>query len=156
MAAGGLEALQGHYDGLILGGTFGALTAVTVSEAYEAGENERVSATVANTPVTLPSTVIDEDTGEARAPKDFACVVVDGGNSYVFEHASWVRLNDLGLNDEAPLSRRLKNWLTGELAIRLADEYGVPVPAACVADAASGRSTLTHKAPTAREPVEFF
>ncbi|MDZ4321935.1 MAG: hypothetical protein U1A07_24410, partial [Phenylobacterium sp.] len=62
--ADGLEALKGIYEDVVTSGSRGTLTNVIATEAYTAGENERV--TDAGFTITKPATIEDEATGEDR------------------------------------------------------------------------------------------
>lgn len=156
-AEDGLRELQAVYDGSVFRGLFGRLTDVLVSADYEAGEGERVAnSSDDDIDITLPETVLDADTGLARKPKDLSPVVIEGGESYLYEAGAWNQITNLALGDDAPLSGRLYQWLVGELVVRLADDMGLPVPQTVVADVTQGRSALSYKASTYRDPPTHF
>lgn len=167
-AADGLEVLQSVYDSMVAQGVFGRLTDVLVtSSPYDAGCGERIAYSGPGTlSITLPETedytladtIPEKGDQNERKPYDLAVVVVEGGSTYLYEAGDWHELNALALSDDAPLSGRFRNMLIGEIAIRLADEYGVPVPPSCALDAAMGRSALSHKFSAPRKAVEhtFF
>ena len=164
--ADGLEALQAFYDGLVAYGTLGRLTDILVTESpYEANRGERIAYSGTGTlSITLPETedyaladtIPEKGASDERKPYDLAVVVVEGGSTYLYEAGAWHELDALTLSDDAPMSGRFRNFLIAEIAIRLADEYGVPVPPSCVLDAAQGRSALSHKFSAPRKAVEHI
>lgn len=122
----GLMALQSLYDSFFASGAFGTLTDVYTEVDYEAGEGERVIATTGVT-VTLPDTIVDDNTGLDRTPRELSAVVVvqDGlTTNNVYEAAAWVSCTGLELGDDAPLSNRDAAGLAAVLAKDIAGTFG--------------------------------
>lgn len=164
MAQAGLEELQSTYDRLVSEGRLGRLTDVlATSSPYTAKAGQRIAYSGSgDLTVTLPATeeYLDNETAPEdgdqsyRKPLDLAPIVLEGGSTYIYDAGAWREINGLGLSDEAPLAGRYRSWLIGELAIRLADEYGVSVPPSCLLDASMGRASLAMKLSAAQRPAE--
>lgn len=162
----GLEALQAHYDGLVASGRLGRLTDILVTASpYDANCGERIAYSGSGTlAINLPETediglkdqIPEKGSDTLRKPYDLAVIVVEGGSTHLYEAGAWVELNGLELSDDAPLSGRFRQWLVGELAIRLADDYGMSAPASCVADAMMGRSAISHKFSAPKDDPVYF
>lgn len=146
-----LQALRGLYGGLITAGTLGRLNDVSpLGTAYTAREGDHVYRDDAATiTVTLPDRIpLDAEPGPygsqwqppanrtdlTRAPKDGAVVrltdtYVGVTATWIYDAAAggWATIEELGLADEAPLSRRDPNGLQAYLASRVADDFGMDV-----------------------------
>lgn len=88
----------------------------------------------------------------ARPPRDLSVVVISDtvtGNTidYIYDGAQkkWAALWNLVPDDEAPLSFRDPQGLASCLAINLADQFGVDVPAVTGMQAAHFRSALVTR-----------
>lgn len=104
----GLEAFQGLLDFWIGNGMFGRLTDVYKTDDYTATEGDRVIAPTAIT-VTFPTSIVDEGTGETRAPYDLSIVetVLNGTRVVkIYDRTAWVDLLGLTLASDAPLASR--------------------------------------------------
>jgi hypothetical protein len=159
-ARDGLEAFQSLLLEWVDNGKFGRLTNVIASADYEASEQERVVS--GGFTITLPDTVVDDDTGETRPPKDLSLVVVVTAgaapqvNLYDADRGEWVRLDTLEVADDAPLAGRGSDGLASCLAKRLAEEYGPPLGAQSEAAAAQFMSNLTHRRRDSTTAAEYF
>jgi hypothetical protein len=110
-AVAGLTALQSLYMQWIEAGTFGAVTDSLTTVAGEGAEGTRVAydgdygSTI---DVTLPVTVEDEFESGYRAPRDLALSLIATSETNIYDasEGEWIKLNDLVLTDEAPLSKR--------------------------------------------------
>jgi hypothetical protein len=147
-----MSVLQGFYVNLVTSGMFGPLTSVLVAEDYEAGENELISYDGATTvEITLPTTVEDAITGDDRAPKDRAVVVVAGdeGQTWLYDrpYGAWVRLDALTLEGDAPLSSRYEQALIAMFAVQVAPEFGAEPSAILVDTARRGRANIRRRDP---------
>lgn len=151
----GLSALVTLYADLIGNGTLGALTPVIADADYEAGENERV-VKGAHT-ITLPTTVTDDCSSEARPPRNRAVVVIatttPEHHIYVAEQAVWVQTDTLELDDFAPLS---SEGLCARLAASLSVEQGVPLPPLIAAAASQFTLNLSLAAGEARDEPAYY
>jgi hypothetical protein len=139
-----MSVLQGFYVNLV--------TSVLVAEDYEAGENELISYDGATTvEITLPTTVEDAITGDDRAPKDRAVVVVAGdeGQTWLYDrpYGAWVRLDALTLEGDAPLSSRYEQALIAMFAVQVAPEFGAEPSAILVDTARRGRANIRRRDP---------
>lgn len=154
-AASGLASLQSLYAEWVTQGTFGRIQNINISTAQTAtaGLNQHINVTTDEAvTVELPATVafdywwtwrpcrdygwgknvpVGSDTNN-RMPRDKSVVMVSdqfgpGRATYVYDGTiqRWMRVDDFGLNDEAPLSARGADGLASVLATRLAEEYGV-------------------------------
>lgn len=151
-AQDGLEALKGIYQDVVTSGSRGILTNVIATEAYTAGENERI--TDAGFTITKPTTVEDVCTDDDRPVKDLAVVQVVGTNAgtWIYEAnlGAWSRLDELEAAGEAPLSSTRALGLKARLALELADSYGAS-PSAVVL-----RNAQKFQAWLARVPTSEF
>jgi hypothetical protein len=162
----GLELLQEVYLDILAKGFLGRLNEVNVTDDYEALEFDRVLVTTEDAvTVTIPLTYEDADTGEVRAPKDYAVVTVSDGLSdarqlYIFDaiYGAWSRVDELALDDYAPLSGRFPAGLRAHVAIKRAAEDGLPMSAGIVRDAATMNLALANRfdGPSRPVEVEFF
>lgn len=122
----GMDALQSIYDEFVGSAVLGVLTDVLIDADYEAGENERIQSTGGPFTVTLPTTIVDDQTGDTRAPRDLAVVVkADTGIASVYSapSAAWQTLSGLDLTSDAPMSERSFDGLASLLAVRLAADF---------------------------------
>lgn len=149
-----LTALKGLYASYAAAGTFGRINDIAPEgvefTADRAWHVYRESASTLS--VTLSENVVfDEDLGSPdeygsrwvppaytnaakRAPRDCSIVRITDNltgitRDYLFDadYRAWASVDDLGLNDEAPLSRRDPEGLRAALATRVADEFGQEV-----------------------------
>jgi hypothetical protein len=158
-----LETLQNWYLGAVAQGLFGRLCDVIIDADYEAGEFERISnPTGATATVTLPSTVVDDCTGETRVPVDLCPVVQTSAEAtepqislYDGQLGHWVSLNGLTLDSEAPLSTRGPDGLSSLLATALAEEYGRQASPINMARAARFLATLSQRNVSQRRAVAY-
>ena len=162
----GLSALQGLYDHLANTQAFGPLTPVRITAAYTPAEQEAVSGAYA---VTLPTTINDVYTGETRFPKDRSLitvaanvttvngVAVTGPQTWLYDAtlAEWVALHDLTLNDEAPLSKRFSEGLSGLLAVELSDNFAAELTPRVVDLARRGKFAITRNDPIRAADVDL-
>lgn len=160
----GLELLQSLYRESVASGLFGRLTDVTVSEAYEAKENERIhNSSDDDIEITLPATIVDAGTGETRVPINRAVIQVSGDTpvTYIYSHLirDWIAVDGLTLDSEAPLAEQGVNGLACWLAVLLADDgFGTTPSAETIRVAARFRGAQALRYDAARVPadVEFF
>lgn len=157
-----LETLQGWYIGAVNQGVFGRLNDVLVEDDYEVEEFDRVTVTSgAPLTITFPATV--DDCGTERSPVDLCPVVVanndttTGTQSYLYDAnvSAWVALDDLGLDDEAPLSNRGSEGLACLLAVALAEGRGKTVGPITSGRAATFVATLTARGGSQRRTVGY-
>lgn len=164
-------SLQSYLMGCVNAGTFGRVGKVVVStaQAVTAAYNQHVNATVGGVTVDLPETMdacfwenfepygdygwpwcspYYGDSG-VTTPRDKSVVMVTSTENddrlvYVFDATvqRWMRLDNLTLNAEAPLSARDVDGLASVLAVRLSDEYGIDPRAATVLAASRYKMAL--------------
>lgn len=180
----GLLHLQGLYDALVNGGAFGRLRDVVITSDYTACERDRIFVnTTSAATVTIPDTYsragatpwpyecedvptsgADQDVRPAR---DMSVIVVttieDGQRPQIWirdaYQGNWVRIDDLALTDEAPLSGRDYDGFACYLATILADEYSDrDVNPRTALGAAKFLSVISHKggSPKLSVAVDFF
>jgi hypothetical protein len=173
------ESLKGFYFKIINDGTLGRLRDVVPTTDYTAGENERVLRNSEDvTTISLPELVADDWYGSPaeygsrwvppsasvspnRPPMDLSVVVINDtitGYSrhwlYDGQRAQWVSIDDLALDDEAPLSRRDPQGLQARIAVQIADEYGMDVPPTTLALASALQSSLANRWSMPRRPMQ--
>lgn len=155
-----LETLQSVYNELLWGGAFGRMIEVSEDAAYTAEENESIgNSTDSNITITLPETVDDEFAEDGtRRPYDLTPVRIVGSAQtwYLYDgwQGAWVRCSDLALSDEAPLSERSVDGLSGLLAMRQAEEFSLQAKPGALAAAQKFHSLLTHKLDRPRRETE--
>lgn len=159
-AADALPVLQSMYLEWVASGAFGRLTDVLKEADYTAKEQERVRKDAACT-VSLPDTITDAGTGEARAPRDLSLVVVTYPAAGTVEHhlydaflGDWVRLDGLDLDATAPLSGRGLDGLVSCLARRVAEDHGRSVGPVTMRSAALFESALSSRFSSERRETE--
>jgi hypothetical protein len=147
----GLEALQSVYLDLI---EFGAdLTDVIVTANYSAGENERIFNTSGSNVVITPPTTVEDLEVEANAagehlrpPRDMSVIAIAEAvpevHAYDATQGAWVSVYGLTLTANAPWSNTWGQGLTALLAVSLADELQLPVPAATAVAALDARTRI--------------
>lgn len=133
--------LQSLYDQWLIGGMFGRLRDTYETGDYDAQAGQRVFVT--DGVVTLP-VITDE------CPwRDLAAIEVNDDNGrkvWLWDRTEWVRIDNLTMDDEAPLAERGMNGLAACLAMACAEEYGnVLMGAGVVAQANAFRSALFYK-----------
>lgn len=145
----GLFMLQGMYESLVP--LFGKLSDVIATSDYDANMFERVRYET-GTSITLPTTI--NDAGTDYPPFDLAYIETIDATAgtraqWVYEAArgAWVALNDLDLDDTAPLVTRGRDGLAALLAAYWADEFGnaEDIPASVKMKAAMFRGSLATK-----------
>lgn len=145
-----LELLEDQYLQWAASGMFGRLTDVLITADYTPDEQERVVVnTASSVTVTLPATIDDEFTGDARPPKSMALVMVTSAYSdfqetliYDAGLGNWVKLESLTLHNYAPLSATYKTAVVAALAVKVCDEYGLPVSAVLTREHGRGMTAL--------------
>lgn len=180
-----LAALRGVYTSFIAAGTFGRIndiaplgiefTADRAWHVYREGSG-LLDVTLSD------STVYDAGLGDAadygsrwvppayatsagrRAPRDCSVVRITDDvtgitRDYLFDadYRAWVALGDLGLDDEAPLSRRNAEGLRAYLAMMVADEFGAEVgqPTAMLAKQFAGQLAQGWSRPRTQVVAEY-
>lgn len=153
-----LFTLSSMYEEWASGGQFGHLTDVFVDESREAKVGERVILRD-EALVTFPT---DREVDGKRVPlADLSLIALrgpDGFSWHLYESArGWSDLSRLEPTTIAPLSDRGRRGLACALAVRLLEGYGVPIPAATLANAQRFEASLSYKL-TARdaEGPEYF
>lgn len=116
-----LADLQSLYDGWVSSGMFGRAVDIQISAAHEMEEGERVfNATDDPVAITLPESLTDPVTGEARPPRDYTLARVAGAapQTYIWSapKGAWDKMTSLALTDAAPLAERGSNGLAANLA----------------------------------------
>lgn len=135
----GMFALQSLYDSMFVGGMFGRLRDVQVSEDYEALPGDRVFVDAGV--VTLP----EMGGYECRSIRDLAALEINQADermAYIWDRTGWTRLDGLTENSEAPLAHRSAEGLAACLALMIAEEYGVAPTAMMVSKAGNFRTNL--------------
>lgn len=171
--ADALSSLQALYYSLIDGGAFGRLRDVIPIADYVANENERVfRQNTGCTQVTLPETVaidqcwnvwnwetdpwgpINQNTAnwQQRPPRDTSVVVINDAftgitTTYIYDGSVklWQAIDELGPDDNAPLSARNSDGLSSLLSMQIVDEFGGDMPQATVRSAAQFQSGLATR-----------
>lgn len=163
------------YMALIDSGAFGRLRDVIPIADYTACENERVFRQNAGcTSITLPETVpvdplrsygywnYETDpwgplhtstvNWQQRPPRDCSVIVINDAftgatTTYLYDGSQklWKAIDQLGLDDEAPLSQRNPDGFASLLAMSLVDEFGGDMPAATARSGVGFQSGLTTR-----------
>lgn len=149
-----LESLSSYYQECISAGAFGRVRDVPVSSAYtgDAGKNQHINILTEDTvdielPDTLPACYwaywvpcrdygwglnvpLGDGTGD-NVPPDKSVVRItskydENRATYLYDGTiqRWLRIDNLTLDSEAPLSARNPDGLASLLAVRLADQFG--------------------------------
>lgn len=184
-SADALVALQGLLDGWCRDGMFGRLRDVHVTADYTAREFQRirVDAGTVTIPTLFPVSQDGDDYGfqpaqpdadqladdqlpdpNNRPPRNRSVVVtVDPAGTwatwfYEGDIGEWVELQALTLNDTCPLSRVDADGLASQLALAVADQFGVEPKPWTIAKAARFRSLLSNRADSTRRetPMQSF
>lgn len=132
------------------------LTAVQISAAYEAGENERVFNTTDDpVAITLPESIDDTTvTTGARPPKNGAIVEIAGATHqahvYIAHFGAWKQLQGLTSSDANPLGPAYDLALAALLAVRIYPELSVDdrspkLSGATEAMARSGKAAIRQR-----------
>lgn len=144
-----LLALQSvYYDVLV---QYASLTAVRISAAYTAVENVRVfDADDVSYTVTLPETIADSDATDGYRPPNNGAIVEIAGSThqvyiYVAHYGAWKRLQGLAVTDAQPLGPAHDSDVCALLAVRLASELPVQIPASTIAMAEAGKKAIRHR-----------
>lgn len=157
-AVTGLGVLQGLYQHLLNGGSFGRITDVLITSDYTAKENERIAYSGdATAVVSLPITITDAVTGLPRAPLDHSVVIVAGSDpqqNFIYDGSfgDWNAIEGLGLDDYAPLSNRLQ--IAAPLAVYCAPEYGREASASVQREAGGVMLALLQRFPSPRRETD--
>jgi hypothetical protein len=151
-AADGLRSLTSLYNGWVNGGAFGRVYSVPISTSgdYTAGPNQHINVlTDEAVTIDLPAVMDTINWCNWRPGRDYGWGLnvpyADGVNVppdktvvritdqfgpsraiYIYDGyvQLWMRIDALGLNDEAPLSQRDADGLAAILAVRMSDEFG--------------------------------
>lgn len=119
----------------------GRLTEVYTTDAYEAGENEIIRRSAAQT-ITYPAR-IDND----RDPYDGSLVIVTGepraSRIYDGDRGDWVAIEGLTLTDECPFGLRDAAGIAAAVAQDQSDTFGVTLTGQTLRDAARARMMLS-------------
>lgn len=124
-AAEAMTAFQDMLMSLPALGLGGPLDDVLISANYTAGENEAITDSSGSAVITKPTTVVDDDTGLDRAPRNGAVIQINGASSptiwvYVAYLQAWKQFTGLTLNSESPLGPVHNEGLAAMLAVRIA------------------------------------
>lgn len=161
--ARGLVLLQAAFLEAVEAGAFGKLNDYKATAAYTAKEQDRVYS--AGFTITLPTTITDAFTGDARRPKDLALIVVVNASTapqvsvYDAHTAAWTRLDNLtATTDPCPFSGRNRHGLECILARTMASSLKVAIPASTAAYAGGLVSIFSQRPLAARQPTqaEFY
>lgn len=158
----GLIVMQAMYREGVDKGVFGRLEDYLATANYTAKEQQRIYS--AGFTITIPTSIVDADTGVARRPLDLAMVqVVNAATDpeisvYDAATAAWVRLDNLTLAGTAPFSGRNRHALECAVARRLAASFQKPIPDSTSGVANGLASVLSNQFSAARTttPAEFF
>lgn len=146
-----LEALKAFLLQSVAQASFGGLTRVLVTDAtYTAGEDEFIAFDgLTSATITLPTTVTDADTGETRAPHNYAIVTIAGVTPQVFiydeAYGDWLEIAALTLTDYCPMSTMSADHLSAALMGYVADEYGRQLSPLSLGFAQRGRDFILAK-----------
>lgn len=154
-AATGLDVLQGIYDGWFANSLFGTFKDVYKTDAYTAEEFDRV--TNSGGTITIPTTIVDEETGLTRAPRDLAAIVViasGAATNRVYSGGAWRVCSGLTLGSTAPLADRNVAGLAAYFAHRYAETFGVSLGPAQQRMAQQFVGSLMWKPP--HDSAEYF
>jgi hypothetical protein len=157
----GLNRLQAMWNAGVEQGLFGRVTEYLADANYTAEEGQRIYS--AGYTITLPTTIVDDDTGEDRRPRDFAMIqVVNAATDpqislYDAHEAEWKRIDNLSLDGECPFGRRYRHGLVSALALNMAP-LGGQVRDVTASYAASLRTALSLRMSAPRRPadVDFY
>lgn len=123
-AAAGLQAFQHVVDQSCQG-----WADVDTTADYTAKEDERIRITSGTPTITYPTTVADPITGEERAPRSGAKVMVISAAGaktlklYMADKGQWVTASGLTLNDDCPFDSALEDLVTEAMGVRLAKQF---------------------------------
>lgn len=165
-----LDVLRGLYTSWIASGALGRLQDVIAKGDLTAYENMRViRPTDVTAEITLPDFVpkyanrclpygalwpytLDNRQWDARPPRDGAVIaVIDQATgteqTWIYDGTLklWASINDLTINDNAPLSSADPDGLSAVLAVQIADQFGADVSPITVAAANRYQQQLTHR-----------
>lgn len=160
-AARGLTRLQAMWNAGVEQGLFGRVEEYLADANYTAEEGQRIYS--AGYTITLPTTIVDEDTGEDRRPRDFAMVQVVNASTdpqislYDAHEAEWKRIDNLDLDTECPFGRRYRHGLVAALAVLL-QPLGGQIGDITGFYSASLRTALSLRQSAPRRPadVDFY
>lgn len=156
----GLPALKGLYLQFISSGRFGPIRNLSVTEATEAMENERIS-DISGTGVTItfPTTIEDTTydpvqgtvTTADRAPRDRSVIIIEGGSTYLYDEGQtsdpWIEIEAITLDSETPLGARYATYIAALLAVLIGPEVGFEAGTTVKGLAEAGRAALRMKPP---------
>jgi hypothetical protein len=142
----GLVELQSLYESWAANGMFGRLADVQTDGNYTASAGERIRATNSPT-ITIPTEF--EDEGAAYPPYDMAFIeVVDVDEQevrrYLYEAGTWVEINGLTLDSEAPLAGKGQAGLEACLALQM-EGWGGEIGPATMRQASAFKMGLSLK-----------
>lgn len=145
----GLDVLQSYY--MRIADTALRPVPVYVTDDYTADEGERVFGDGCT--LSLPDVIDDCGT---RLPSDLACIQLNDGTgwaTHISDRGTWVQVDGLTLNTEAPFASRNAEGLSALLATELVDTFGGEVTQGIEIKA---RRFRTQMQPVDLSPNEFF
>lgn len=166
----GLELLKSTYRHMVASGLLGQMVPRLVTDDYTAGENELIADGAAtDSTITVPASVDQEEPDGVegvdqtdRAPKHLSVVEVAGEDEaaliYDAPTGAWIRIDNLTLNDTAPLGVSHRLGLQAMLAVRLCPRFQVPVPPGIAYEASIGRRAMAInvRAPRLTATADYF
>lgn len=160
-AAVGLERLKGMYERMAQG-LFGKTEPYYLSSgAYTAKENQWIYKASGASVVTIPPTVLDDDTGLTRAPKDGAFIRITDPNTnipvlwvYNAGLGKWQELYTLAAGDVAPISSEYEEALKDMLAVILCDENGQEPSRMLASNAGLGKLAIASRYSVTRKSAK--
>ncbi len=158
----GLALLQGLYDGWWTGGMFGQLYDTILEASDTAAPFDRVQHASTVT-VTLPTTV-EQDEGSLPpfdlSPIELFNTTTSTLSRYLFDatRGGWVNINNLAIDDEAPLASRGLDGLAACLAMSFAEMFGEQLGPMTARRAGLFKQALSMKSAAERTqtPVVWF
>lgn len=149
----GMERLQGMYLSMLNGGCFGQFCEKYLESGdYEAKEGERVFRVDPTSTITLPASVVDCETGQTRAPREYTVVVVVKPDTYVPELwlynamlGKWQNVYALQTTDVAPLSLEYQDELKDILSAFIGSETGMTIDPVAAKKAGLSRLAIASK-----------
>lgn len=145
----GLDVLQSYY--LRIADTALRPVPVYVTDDYTADESERVYGD--GVILSLPDVI--EHCG-TRLPNDLACIQLNDGtgwDTHISDRGTWVQVDNLTLNSDAPFASRNPEGLAALLACELVDTFAGEITQNIDTKA---RRFRTQMQPVDLSPNEFF
>lgn len=150
----GLALLNETLSDLVTKGTLGRFKDVYTTSNCVANEFQRVFRNPSSVTVSLPITVVDHDTHDTRSPHDGAVIISAAPDVpqtvsiYSIASGSWQSIKLTALTQEVPLVD-FQSDLEALLAVKLADERGIPVGPVLAREASFARHNLARRGTTA-------